>query len=301
MSENDKISFPEGEEEEFHITDEDIDRELAAMEMDHAASADHNVAAPTDAALAANKSSAGIFSKLKQLKRKHWLMIAIVVLVILFVLLKMMAGHQSSSFDQITPVSAPLSTVKSSTAMSAASSQSDLSKTVLQSPSKTQSDALLPAPTLTVPTTHQEQKTDLSKLGNNESKLLEALDAIQQQNTALRQQVSTLSTRLQGLESSFNQSNQAIEGLSQQVVKIKTNDQSPSVAVPAPPQAVSTDVQYSVEAVVPQRAWLQTADGSTITVMIGDDVPGLGAVVAIDPYSGNVTTSSGSVLKYGNN
>ena len=56
--------------------------------------------------------------------------------------------------------------------------------------------------------------------------------------------------------------------------------------------------QYTVQAVVPNRAWLQTADGKSMTVTIGGTVPGLGKVTAINPYSGNVSTDTGVTLSY---
>ncbi|MCD8499583.1 MAG: hypothetical protein LRY43_00120 [Gammaproteobacteria bacterium] len=156
-----------------------------------------------------------------------------------------------------------------------------------------------------VPTdlTRAQLKSDMSSLANVESKLTETLQVVQQQNLQLTQQLVEMNSRVQTLESAFNQSNQAVEGLAQQVVQLKSNpvnakkSQPERKFIPAP--AVDNQKpQYIVEAVVPQRAWLQTAEGSTVTVMVGDSLPGLGAVATIDPYSGNVTMSSGKVLKY---
>ncbi len=301
MSENDKVSFNEGEEEEFHITDEDIDRELAAMEIDHASTNSEENVAAGDQVLAAQPAKKSRFAKLKQLQRKHWLMIISAILLALFALLKMLGNNQSAAFDQITPVATtPVSAV---TTMPVNKSETDLAKTTLQPETKpSKVDPLLSAPTLTPPPANKTQlQADLTTLSNNETKLLDTLDTLQQQNTMLRQELATLSNRVQGLESSVNQSSQSADDLSRDVLRMKTSDAS-STNVPAspPPAEVSTEPQYTVEAVVPQRAWLQKADGSTVTVMIGDQVPGLGAVVTIDPYSGNVTTSSGAVLKYGN-
>jgi intracellular multiplication protein IcmG len=58
---------------------------------------------------------------------------------------------------------------------------------------------------------------------------------------------------------------------------------------------------YFVQAVIPGRAWLRGADGSAITIIKGDKIPGYGQVVAIDPYSGVVAMSSGIKLRYGVN
>lgn len=301
MSEKDKLSFNEGEEEEFHITDEDIDRELAAMEMEHASSSADDASAID---VAAGKSGTKQrFAKLKQLKRKHWIVIAIVVIMLLFGLVKFLGNDQSSSFEQITPVA-----VQSAPAVAPVKrAEPDLTKTVLQPQSTApKADALLPTPALNTPVSatagHEQLKVDLATVVGNENKLTAALESIQQQNKMLTQQLTDLSHRVQGLESSFNQSNQVLEGLSQEVVKLQTGEKPAAPITPAPAAAPASadEVRYTVQAVVPQRAWLQTTDGSTITVMIGDTVPGLGAVMSIDPYSGNVTTASGAVIKYGN-
>lgn len=293
MNEKDKLSFTEGEEEEFHITDEDIDRELAAMEVEHI-SADGNTSSETPIDTPEVKQR---FGKLTQLKRKHWIIITFIIIILLFVLLKIMGNSSSSaSFDQITPVAVP----STPATMPAQQSQTDLSKATFGSKQSSQkTDDLLSTPTLRVPT-----KTQAATLTTSESKLVETLNEIQQQNKMLTQQLASVSDRLQGLESSFNQSNQAVKGLSQQVVQLDDGKKvtMPMKSVAPPPTSVAAAIgpQYTVEAVVPQRAWLQASDGSTMTVMVGDEVPGLGSVAAIDPYSGNVTTSSGAVLKYGN-
>ncbi|MES2204258.1 MAG: hypothetical protein V4496_03460 [Pseudomonadota bacterium] len=296
MSEKDKLSFNEGEEEEFHITDEDIDRELAAMETDHLSppSDEASSEATMDKPPAKNR-----FAILKQLKRKHWIIIVAIIIILLVGLLKMVGSSQSeASFGQITPVvpvtsnSAELATKKSS---------ADLTKAVFESststPKTTASASLLPAPTLSAPPS-AVAKTDLTAGGSNDAKLTQMLEAIQQQNQLLTQQLTALSSRVVGLESNLTQSSQAVQGLSQQMGALKKVE-TPPTPLPQLTQSVATGPQYTVEAVVPQRAWLQAGDGSTVTVMIGDDVPGLGAVVSIDPYSGNVTTASGTVIKYG--
>lgn len=292
MSKKDKLSFNEGEEEEFHITDEDIDRELAAMETDQSSSSSGEASSEE----AGEKSPAkNRFGVLKQLKRKHWIIIIVIAIIILFGVIKMLGGRQTqASFGEITPVQTTTSATHK-VALETKKVETDLTKAVFE-PSKplVTTASLLPAPTLSTP------KTDLtaSPAANNDIKLTQALDAIQQQNQALTQQLTALSGRVVGLESTLTQSNQAVEGLSQQIVSLKKGE-TPTPPLPKLAQSLPVGPQYTVEAVVPQRAWLQAGDGSTMTVMIGDDIPNLGAVVSIDPYSGNVTTASGTVIKYG--
>lgn len=283
MSENDKLSFNESEEEEFHITDEDIDRELAAMEIDQSSPASDEAVSDV---VNAKPSLKERFAALKKLKRKHWIIIILIVIILLFGLLKWIGTNQSeASFGQITPIqTAPA--LSNNAALETKPVETDLTKAVVE-PNK---------PTITVPVL-AAPKTDVTA-ASDDTKLTQELEAIQQQNQALTQQLTALSSRVVGLESTLTQSNQAVEDLSQQVVTLQKGE-APAAPLPRLAQSLPEEPQYTVEAVVPQRAWLQTKDGSTITVMVHDDVPGLGSVVAIDPYSGNVTMTSGAVIKYG--
>ncbi len=57
-------------------------------------------------------------------------------------------------------------------------------------------------------------------------------------------------------------------------------------------------VVYHVQAIIPGRAWLKSADGMTITVVKGNRVPGYGRVTQIDSDNGIVRTSDGTVFGY---
>jgi hypothetical protein len=303
MSDRDKMAFTEGEEEEFHVTDEDIDRELAAMDVEQSYQSSEDVSSAAGLEKPSIKQRLAAF---KQLKRKHWIIIAIVVIILLFGLLKLVGGGSQSqaSFGQITPVPA-LSNKGEPVTQRVESdlTKADLTKAVFEPSVSPKTEPVMTAPTLStssVAINHNQLKTDLTTIASNETKLTQVLEAVQKQNQILTQQMTELSGRVVGLESTLNQSTQTVEGLSQQVVTLKKK-QIPAKLSPLPQlaQSLPEAPQYTVEAVVPQRAWLQTGDGSTVTVMIGDDIPGLGAVVSIDPYSGNVTTASGTVIKYG--
>jgi hypothetical protein len=56
---------------------------------------------------------------------------------------------------------------------------------------------------------------------------------------------------------------------------------------------------YHLKALIPGRAWLQTREGATATVTLGDRLPGYGIIQTINTDSGIVTTSSGNVIVYG--
>ncbi len=52
-----------------------------------------------------------------------------------------------------------------------------------------------------------------------------------------------------------------------------------------------------LKAVLQGRAWLQTQNGASITVSVGERVPGMGIVKVIDPEQGKVIFSNGVVLR----
>ena len=58
-------------------------------------------------------------------------------------------------------------------------------------------------------------------------------------------------------------------------------------------------VAYHVRAIVPGRVWLESADGDSVTLRVGDKLAGYGEVKAIVPRQGMVVMSNGSVIQYG--
>ncbi len=122
------------------------------------------------------------------------------------------------------------------------------------------------------------------------------------QNRALQDQVQTLNTRVASMET---QMNQLVQALTRQ-----TQGQN-GVAQPAQQQGqqdhsdrgADVKVPYSVQAIIPGRAWLRSDNGETVTVAEGDMVKDIGRVTKIDPYDGVVEINTGSKtvsLSYGN-
>jgi intracellular multiplication protein IcmG len=58
---------------------------------------------------------------------------------------------------------------------------------------------------------------------------------------------------------------------------------------------------YRLKAIMPGRAWLESSRGTTLTVKVGDKLPGQGTVVRINVPEGAVVTSDGTVITYGRN
>ena len=97
--------------------------------------------------------------------------------------------------------------------------------------------------------------------------------------------------------------NQLIQTLTQQF----QGGASASAAI-QPPASVEQAgppprIPYTVQAIIPGRAWLRAKNGDTVTVAEGDDIKGIGRVTKIDPYDGvvEVNVQGRSVsLTYGN-
>ncbi|MCX7125751.1 MAG: type IV secretion protein IcmG, partial [Gammaproteobacteria bacterium] len=58
---------------------------------------------------------------------------------------------------------------------------------------------------------------------------------------------------------------------------------------------------FHLRAVLPDRAWITSTSGETITVTIGDPIQDYGTVQAIDVQHGIIETSSGRKIEYGSN
>lgn len=105
----------------------------------------------------------------------------------------------------------------------------------------------------------------LSELQNN---YLKKISSLSQENKVLQSQMQTLSNRLVSLEAKLNKSTVA-----NREAKISASTEK---------------LNYEIQAIIPGRAWLRSANGETITVTEGDMVRGLGKVKKIDPYEGVV-------------
>jgi len=120
------------------------------------------------------------------------------------------------------------------------------------------------------------------------------------QNAALQNKIQDLTMRMTSLEATLIR-------LGRMMHEMKggrmTEEGAPApVRMMAAPAAAGPRVTYSVQAIIPGRAWLKSESGETLTVTEGDAVKGLGRVAKIDPYDGIVQIdSSGHMisLSYG--
>jgi hypothetical protein len=132
------------------------------------------------------------------------------------------------------------------------------------------------------------------------------------QNKALQDQIQTLNSRVSGMETQLNQIVQAVTrtgGQTQQQPPPPPINMQPggmggaSMSRQLPPISHEIRTAFSVQAIIPGRAWLRSDNGETLTVAEGDSIKGLGRVTKIDPYDGVVEVNVGNrivSLSYGN-
>jgi hypothetical protein len=113
------------------------------------------------------------------------------------------------------------------------------------------------------------------------------------QNAALQGRVKELNRRMANMEATLNQ-----------ISRLLINKQMPTSmsSAYAPARPSEPRVAYTVQAIIPGRAWLKSDAGDTVTVAEGDVLKDYGRITKIDPYDGVVEIDTGSktiTLSYG--
>lgn len=137
------------------------------------------------------------------------------------------------------------------------------------------------------------------------------LQALEQKSTISEGVLDRLSNQITELQGSITSVNNRMNNLSDsmQVITTKITHPVPVVVPLAKVKKVKvlkvkkvcpiSKPIYFVRAMVQGRAWLaRGCGGGTLTVAIGDTIPGYGVVRVIDPYQGTLTTSAGAIIGY---
>jgi hypothetical protein len=113
------------------------------------------------------------------------------------------------------------------------------------------------------------------KLEADYSQKIAAYDA---QNAALQNKMEDLTLRLASIETTLTH-------ISSLMTNSKPNrpTNQPVAARPIEPK-----ISFTVQAIIPGRAWLKSESGDTVTVAEGDILKGYGRIMKIDPYDGVV-------------
>lgn len=151
----------------------------------------------------------------------------------------------------------------------------------------------------------QVSATNEQLLAQLQADYAQRLADYQAQNKALQDQVQTLNNRVAGMETEMSQLVQTLtKAFQNNGGDATTADASAPDSAAAPVAGPDIKLPYSVQAIIPGRAWLRADNGDTLTVTEGDVIKDVGQVSKIDPYNGIVEIKVGNktvTLSYGNN
>lgn len=120
------------------------------------------------------------------------------------------------------------------------------------------------------------------------------------QNNVTQEKIAELTKRVTNIEASLNQLAQLLQGeVNKAVAATASTSGEGSVAKPT---EFNPKITYTVQAIIPGRAWLKSDAGDTVTVAEGDILKDYGRVAKINPYDGVVEIDTGSkvlTLSYG--
>lgn len=147
----------------------------------------------------------------------------------------------------------------------------------------------------------------LAALEDQNAKLLNLLQTqvapkiaeYQAENIALKERVVTLNKRLVNMETSLNKMSQLLQD--QGTTKVSSMLMGGPPPIPTT-KALMPKMVYTVQAIIPGRAWLKSEAGDTVTVAEGDVLKNYGRITKIDPYDGVVEIDTGNkiiALSYG--
>jgi|GEM_PF-6558412 len=139
---------------------------------------------------------------------------------------------------------------------------------------------------------------NVGDLKNTEDKNIEALKNLENSVTALAVQTQRLNQALLLIANAATQQKSMPPADNNAQGATGNMSQPMPSSQPAQSQTTLSRV-YTVDAVIPGRAWLKNKAGDTSTVAQGDTIPGYGKVTVIDDENGIVITSNGTRFEYG--
>lgn len=159
-----------------------------------------------------------------------------------------------------------------------------------EQPATTTTAAVAPQPMVQQSSISQEDIASINK--NNE--------AIKDQLTNLNQKLEMSQSEILNLSGKMDQLASAVVTIQDELQKAKEEAENKKKLKAVKPKSVIVPI-YHVRAIVPDRAWLESSEGKTVTVRVGNKLEGYGTVELISPKQGMVVTSSGTIIQYGVN
>lgn len=133
-----------------------------------------------------------------------------------------------------------------------------------------------------------------------------SLDALRAHSSRTESQLQDFRAQVSDMQNAINQaqtSNQELQksvaDLTAQMQSLSTRLEQALIKVRAP--AKGKRVVFHLRAVLPDRAWITSNTGQTVSVTVGNHIEQYGTVQSIDVQRGIVNTSSGRKIEYGTN
>ncbi len=141
----------------------------------------------------------------------------------------------------------------------------------------------------------------LSSLKQEQSRIENDLSNVHKQLATVTQAVSDMTAKMEDIKQTMLVLSERMEQQSNQLARVQTMARSrktTSSTLSEHKQVTPVRPTYSIQAIIPGRAWLMSKEGRTLTVSKGSSVPGYGVVRVINPQLGRVYTSSGRVIRF---
>jgi intracellular multiplication protein IcmG len=143
-------------------------------------------------------------------------------------------------------------------------------------------------------------ESKLSSLKQEQTRIESDLSTVHQQLASVTQAVSDMTAKMEDVKQTMLVLSERMEQQANQLARVQTISRTQR------PVSVSTEhkkvavpkATYSIQAIIPGRAWLMSTEGRTLTVSRGSAVPGYGAIRIINPELGRIYTSSGRVIRF---
>jgi len=291
---NEEYNDQSGEhEEEYHYTDEQPEYDLSTEKQ-----------AEKPAAAASRVTIKSLGERIRQNKR-----IVFGVVAFLFLL--------GIVYRMLVPVT---STTGSSEITQTATQTNAQPKKITQTVTTTHVAPTQPQPSrdeiakLSTAAAMQPESSQVSPSADLIKQLTDRVSSLEQQNTAIMnllqtqfvQKISDADTQRSQMRTQMKELElhvEAMESAFHQLTKLIPSS-TPAMPSHGPQTAEASQAVtgYTVQAIIPGRAWLKSDSGEVLTVADGDSLKGVGRITRIDPYDGVVTIDTGKkiiTLTYG--
>jgi cell division protein FtsB len=131
-----------------------------------------------------------------------------------------------------------------------------------------------------------------------------SLDSLRAHSSRAESQIHDLQAQLSNMQNSLSQMQTSNQTLQKSVADLTAQMQGMSSQLEAALSRVrsrGSSVAYHLRAVQPDRAWITSNTGQTVSVTLGDYVKQYGRVKSIDSQRGIIVTTSGRKIEYGPN